>query len=145
MPCPDRLAQWKHEVSTAFGQFAQTASVGSGALERGDRADGNRRDHANQCSARVGVGPAGTSGVSTPARVVSGCEAQKRKKAVRSGRDHLLRTFVAMDRAFVGQGEPANGAGAGCHQFRRALDDFIYQRRDPQLRHPGSLESTGRT
>lgn len=23
MPCPDRLSQWSHEVSTAFGQLSQ--------------------------------------------------------------------------------------------------------------------------
>ena len=48
MPCPDRLSQWKQEVSTAFVQFAQTANVGSGSLERGNRALGSSRDHATR-------------------------------------------------------------------------------------------------
>src|SRR2546427_8232032 len=56
--------------------FEQTASVGAGALERGDRAVGSCRDYANQCSACARVGTAGTNGVSTLTRVVSGCEAQ---------------------------------------------------------------------
>ena len=41
-------------------------------------------------SARVGVGATGTSGVSAFARVVSGCEAQKREKTARTRCDHLL-------------------------------------------------------
>src|SRR5713101_2057859 len=32
-----------------FCSFEQTASVGPGALERGDRAVGSSRDHTNQC------------------------------------------------------------------------------------------------
>ena len=117
MPCPNRLSQWSQQVSTAFGSFEQTASVGPGALERGDRAIRSSRDYADQCSARVSVGTAGTSGVSTFARVVSGCEAQKREKAARSGCDHLFRSLVAVDRAFVGNWEPTDGAGAGCHDL----------------------------
>ena len=54
-------------------------------------------------------------------------------KVARTGRDHLLR----VDRAFVGKRESADGAGARCHHTRGALDDFIHQRGDPQLRHSG--------
>src|SRR5258708_1009792 len=86
-----------------FCSFEQTASVGPGALERGDRAVGSSRDHTNQCSARVGIGPARTSGVSTLARVVSGCQTQKWEKAPRSGCNLLLCPIVALDRASVGK------------------------------------------
>jgi hypothetical protein len=141
MPCSDRLSQWSQQVSSAFGHLSPPASVGPGPLERGDRAVGSSRDHATQCSARVGVGPTGTSGVSTLARVVSGCEAQKREKTPRAGRDHLLRSLVAVDRASVGNWKSADGPGAGCHHTGGALDDFDDQRGDTQLRHSGGVES----
>src|SRR5512142_1363737 len=72
--------------------FEQTASLGAGALERRDRAVRSSRDYANQCSARAGVGTTGTNGVSTLARVVSGCAPEKRTKAQRTGYHQLLCT-----------------------------------------------------
>lgn len=93
--------------------FEPTASMGAGPLERGDRAVGSSRDYATQCSARVGAGPTGTSGVSTLTRVVSGCEAQKREKTPRTGCDLLFCSLAALDRASVGKRKPADGAGLG--------------------------------
>src|SRR5712692_4319392 len=108
--------------------FKQTANVGPDALERGDRAVGSSRDYANQCSARLGAGTAGTNGVPTLARVVSGRETQKREKAAGTGCDLVLCAFVAVDRASVGKREPTTGAGFGCDNIGRALDNFIHQR-----------------
>src|SRR5258708_29561681 len=78
----------------SFCPSLETASVGPGSVECGNRTFRNSRDYATQCSARVGVGPTGTSGVSALARVVSGCETQKREKAAGTRCDHLLRSLV---------------------------------------------------
>src|SRR6476661_2399980 len=60
--------------------FEPTASVGTGPVERRDRAVGNSRDWANQCSARVGARPTGTSGLSTLTRVVVFLRSTKAEK-----------------------------------------------------------------
>src|SRR5258708_40299288 len=113
----------------SFCPSLETASVGPGSLECGNRAIGSSRDRANQCSTRVGAKPTGTSGLSTLTRVVSGCEAQKRKKAARAGCDLLFRALVAVDRTSVGNREPADGTPAGCHDTAGTLDAFITHHR----------------
>ena len=111
--------------------FEQTASVGAGALERGDRAVGSRGIGPNQCSTGVGAGTTGTDGVSALARVVSGCDPQKREQAAGTGCDLVFCLLDAVDSTSVGEGEPADGAGAGCHHAGRTLDDFVHQRGAP--------------
>src|SRR6266567_8323518 len=135
--------KWYHTLLSSAVVSKQTASVGSSPLERGNRAVGNCWDYANQCSACARVGTARTNGVSTPARVVSGCEAQKREETARTGCDLVLCALVAVDRASVGAWESADGLGAGCHEPGRALDDFIHQRHTPQLRYSSGVESAG--
>ncbi len=144
IPCEDSISAVEARGVNCLWPFEPTASVGPGPLERGDRAVGSSRNHTTQCEAFVGVGPTGTSGVSALARVVSGCEAQKRKKAAGIGRDLVLCALVAVDRASLGKREPTNGAGLGCNNIRRALDDFIHQRGGVQVCDPGSVEGLGR-
>src|SRR5438094_8413552 len=59
----------------------QTATEGSGALERRHRVVGSGRDHANQCSARLRAAGTGTNGLSALTRGVSGCRAEEWEKA----------------------------------------------------------------
>jgi hypothetical protein len=65
MPCPDRLAQWKQEVSTAFSHLSRPQVWGLVLWSAGialSGAAGITQISASRC---VGVGTAGTNGVST--------------------------------------------------------------------------------
>src|SRR6266567_1622815 len=78
-------------------------------------------------------------------RVVSGRETQKREKAAGTGCDLVLCAFVAVDRASVGKREPTTGAGFGCDNIGRALDNFIHQRGGVQVCDPGGMEGLSST
>jgi len=81
MACPDRVSQWTQEVSTAFAHLSLPATVGTGALERRNRAVRRSRDLADQCSPRLTVAGTGTNSVSACTRVVSGCGAEEWEEA----------------------------------------------------------------
>ena len=144
MPRPDRLSQWSQQVSTAFAHLSKPQVWGLVLWSAGIALSGAAGITQISASRRVGVGTAGTNGVSTLARVVSGREPQKREKAPGTGCDLLLRPLIAVDRASVGKREPTDGAGLGCDDIGGALDDFIHQRGGAQVRDPRGVESLGR-
>jgi hypothetical protein len=74
MPCPDRLSQWKQEVSTTFGHLSKPQVWGLVLWSAGIALSGSAGITQISASRRVGIGPARTSGISTLARVVSGCK-----------------------------------------------------------------------
>src|SRR6266487_650088 len=117
--------------------------VRTDALECGDGAYGNSRNSPDQCSAFVGVATRGTSRVSALTGVVSAWEIQKRQEATGVGSDLVLCAFTALDRAFVGRGEPAIRAGVGCDPACRPMDHFVQKSGGAWLRSSGGLESAG--
>jgi len=128
-----------------FCPSLETTGVGAGPVERGDRVHGNRRTHANQCSAGVGVAAIGTNGEAAPARVVSGGVPQKwkqaRTEAERVGRDDVFCAVAALDRAVV-EGNP-DGVGGGRDLLSGPMDGAGDQCGDPRLCHSGGVESGG--
>ena len=144
MSCPDRLSQWSQEVSTAFGHLSKPQMWGLMLWSAGIALSGVAGITQISASRRLGAGTAGTNGVPTLARVVSGRETQKREKAAGTGCDLVLCTFVAVDRASVGKREPTTGAGFGCDNIGRALDNFIHQRGGVQVCDPGGMEGLRR-
>ncbi len=145
MPCPDRLAQWKQEVSTAFGHLSKPQVWGLVLWSAGIALSG----------------AAGITQISALLALVLDQQEQAMFQRLRewyldakhkSGKKRreldvttcfapLLRWIVQM----TGKREQANGPGTGCHDAWGALDDFVDQRGDPQLRYSGGVESAGRT
>src|SRR6266852_7079562 len=103
MSCPDRLSQWSQQVSIAFAHLSKPQVWGLVLWSVGIALSGAAGITQISASRRVGIGPARTSGVSTLARVVSGCQTQKWEKAPRSGCNLLLCPIVALDRADDGE------------------------------------------
>lgn len=119
MPCPDRLSRWKQEVSTAFPHLSKPQMWGLVLWSAGIALSGAAGITQISASRRVGAGTTRTSGVSTLARVVSGCEAQKREKAAGTGCDLVLCAFVAVDRANDGE----TGTNKWCWSWMRPHEE----------------------
>ena len=101
MPCPDRLSQWTQEVSTAFAHLSKPQMWGLVLWSAGIALSGAAGITQISALLALVLSRTGTNGVSAFTRVVSGCEAEKREKAARAGRDHLFRALAGMGVAFV--------------------------------------------
>lgn len=144
MPCPDRLSQWSQQVSTAFAHLSKPQVWSLVLWSAGIALTGAAGIAQISASFRAGVETAGTNGVSTLTRVVSGCETQKREKAAGSGGGLLFCAFVTLDRSSLGARRSPDGACPRCHDVEGALDHFVDQRRFAQLRHPSGVEGAER-
>jgi len=141
MSCPHRLSQWSQEVSTAFAHLSKPQVWGLVLWS-------------------AGIALSGTAGITQISALLALVLEQKEQTVFQRLREWYLEAkqksgkkrreldvtscfgpLLALDRASVGEREAADGARLGCHHSFGALDHFVDQRGDPQLRHPGGMES----
>ena len=122
MPCPDRLSQWLQQVSTAFGHLSKPQMCGLVRMSaRGSRCREQQEQTMFQRLREWYLDAKHKSGKKRRELNVSSCFAS------------------------LGKREPTNGAGLGCDDIRRALDDFIHQRGGVQVCDPGGMEGLSTT
>ncbi len=81
MACPDRLSQWRQEVSTAFAHLSKPQIWGVVLWSAGIALSGVAGINQISASFRLRALRTGTDGVSAPARVVAGCRPKEWEQA----------------------------------------------------------------
>ena len=141
MSCPDRLSQWKQEVSAAFGHLSKPQVWGLVLWSAGIALSG----------------AAGITQLSALLALVLDQQEQavfqrlrewyldaKHKSGKKRRELDVTTCFAPLLRWIVGKREPRDGAGTGRHDLRRALGDFIHQRGSVQVCDSGGVEGLGR-